>query len=458
MKEKLKNSKGITLVALVVTIIILIILAGISIGMLAGQDGLISKVQKAKENMELATIEEQEQLNTLYDRLETGAGYATSYDIVASMNNFRKKVADAITNAGITTAQDASDETIVANIGNLKDSSKTVNYITVSDGTVPVPKSFYYVGGNLATGVVISDNYDDSYDKNGKDMSAHSEVYNLVGNQFVWIPCNADDYHKISTWQGNTQYYTSDSDLRYASSNWDTLTNSAELEQIKKYGGFYVARFEAGLGLAENNVETIGNSNKYNSDGTPLSKAGVVPWNFISWTQAQSNSIRMKANDDYVTSGLITGTQWDVMLNKIYTSDNTKSLISSGTWGNYYDSENFTYYGRYATYNSSTTKLSAFSTSMATGTDNKNTYTLLTTGATDRNKGYNIYDVAGNLWEWTEETSFYGGRANSIQYRELRGGSCGINGSLGPACYRAGNYAEGNIFNNVGFRVVLYLK
>ena len=71
MKEKqMKNNKGITLVALVVTIIILIILAGISINMLVGTDGLITKAKQAKENIELAEIEEQTRLNELYSQLD----------------------------------------------------------------------------------------------------------------------------------------------------------------------------------------------------------------------------------------------------------------------------------------------------------------------------------------------------------------------------------------------------
>ena len=70
----MKSSKGITLVALVVTIIILIILAGISINMLVGTDGLITKAKQAKENIELAQTEEQTRLNELYSQLMfTGA-------------------------------------------------------------------------------------------------------------------------------------------------------------------------------------------------------------------------------------------------------------------------------------------------------------------------------------------------------------------------------------------------
>ena len=83
MKKTVKNNKGITLVALVLTIIILIILAGISISVLTRQDGIINKAKSAKQNMENATLEEQEQLNTLYDRLAIGTVPVTAYDSIA---------------------------------------------------------------------------------------------------------------------------------------------------------------------------------------------------------------------------------------------------------------------------------------------------------------------------------------------------------------------------------------
>lgn len=66
----MKNRNGITLVSLVVTIIVLIILAGISLNLTLGKDGIISIAKKAKENIELAQIEEQEKLNELYTQIE----------------------------------------------------------------------------------------------------------------------------------------------------------------------------------------------------------------------------------------------------------------------------------------------------------------------------------------------------------------------------------------------------
>ena len=72
MIDIVKKEKGITLIALVVTIIVLIILAGVSINMLVGDNGIITQAQKAKENMETAQIEEQKNLNELYWQIDNG--------------------------------------------------------------------------------------------------------------------------------------------------------------------------------------------------------------------------------------------------------------------------------------------------------------------------------------------------------------------------------------------------
>ena len=69
----MKNQKGITLISLVITIIILVILAGVSIAIVFDEDGIITKSKKAAENMEIAALEEQEMLNTLYYKLNIGS-------------------------------------------------------------------------------------------------------------------------------------------------------------------------------------------------------------------------------------------------------------------------------------------------------------------------------------------------------------------------------------------------
>ena len=69
----------------------------------------------------------------------------------------------------------------------LKKARIEMNYLTGDGDTIPVPKEFYYVGGNLNTGVIISDEKDDEYDEK-IDKTTYEYTTNLKGNQFVWIP------------------------------------------------------------------------------------------------------------------------------------------------------------------------------------------------------------------------------------------------------------------------------
>ncbi len=286
-------------------------------------------------------------------------------------------------------------------------------------------KNFYYVGGTLDTGVIISDNEEDKYD--GKtDRTTYEYTRSLKGNQFVWIPCNVPDYKKTSWGEQNTE--------------WDTTTPKAELSQIEKYGGFYVARYEAGLAstISEYTGNIVHNQSftDYNIDAVPQSKAGIIPWNFIDWTHSKTSAESMY-NNNYVSSGLITGTQWDVMLKKMMgktigetTGDNKiilteADLTNSSRWGNYMNNS-VQYTGRlarvdYNSTNSNVWTLKPFQ-SENTGTTasySSNNGDLLTTGASKTAQVYHIYDIAGNLWEWTEEDSHY---ATSGQYRVQRGG------------------------------------
>ena len=114
----MKKQSGITLISLVVTIIVLIILAGISINLILGQDGIINKAKEAKQNMELAQVEEQEQLNELYIQLETQgiSPGSESYDAIVKLSEFKTKVAQAITEMGVETSEDADATTMANNI------------------------------------------------------------------------------------------------------------------------------------------------------------------------------------------------------------------------------------------------------------------------------------------------------------------------------------------------------
>ena len=147
----MKNNKGITLVALVVTIIILIILAGISINLVLGDNGIITIAKKAKENTELAKIEEEKELNELYAQLETEGSNSSNlpYDSIAKLTEFKKKIAEAITNEGVNTSADATAEMMVANIAKIlqtRTSNATATEENIDEGKTA------YANGILLTG------------------------------------------------------------------------------------------------------------------------------------------------------------------------------------------------------------------------------------------------------------------------------------------------------------------
>lgn len=451
MNFKRRNEKGITLVALVVTIIVLIILAGVSINLLVGQDGLISRAKLAKEQYENAALDEQNKLNELYERL------AGNWSEEEEEENNQLPVLTADTEAGtiVKLPDEWTTETaryVSTNTGvEITEVTKVASVYAVAIGggeSVPVPYGFYYVGGNLATGVVISDA---EADKNKYVNDENKDVgIDLVGNQFVWIPCSTNAYVKTDWGKQNA--------------NWDNTTPKAELSQIEKYSGFYVGRYEAGLAsdmteFTTNQTHT-GSNQVYNQYKTPQSKAGLVPWNFVDWTHSKANAESMY-NNNYVSSGLITGTQWDVILNTMKSKAglSDSDITNSNSWGNYKNKQ-LTFTGRKAvvSHNGSNWILAPFGTQTTDGT--KGTYSgnggeLLTTGASATTQKYHIFDIAGNLWEWTEEDSHY---QTSGQYRVYRGGSLWNASSDSPACYRSGVDTPSWSSAVIGFRAVLYIK
>ena len=289
-----KDKRGITLIALVVTIIVLLILAGVSVSMLTGQNGILTNAAKAKENTEAASDLEflqtkaYEAVTNYYVKGQTGSeneyileelgkvsGVETSvsqgtvkyngktYDISEIIGNTSEQKAiekeEGLKQVTAATATDAADKEILSSKDS--DGNAKVRMIIVEENTdnttikAVIPSGFYYVTGKPSTGLVISDKFDDD-DNNSKG-----------GNQFVWVPCNggkatyqlhtyetanANDYNDAVDDTGNGGWRT----YRYRNySDWkddggETVNgqrvSAAKASSVEKYGGFYVGRFEAG--------------------------------------------------------------------------------------------------------------------------------------------------------------------------------------------------------------------
>jgi len=135
----MKKELGITLISLVVTIIVLIILAGVSINLILGKDGIITKTRQAKENMEIAQIEEETALNELYMQIETEGGVSSgniTYEAILKLAEFKKEIASAITDMGVATSENADKYTMATNIRSILDNANasSINYDNKNSG------------------------------------------------------------------------------------------------------------------------------------------------------------------------------------------------------------------------------------------------------------------------------------------------------------------------------------
>ena len=157
----------------------------------------------------------------------------------------------------------------------------------------------------------------------------------------------------------------------------------------------------------------------------------VYPYNFVTCRQAQEKTVELATGGR--TSSLMFGIQWDLVMKFIQvkgakTQDELKT--NSGSWGNCYD---VTFEITRGMYTTSPSTSGSWNQVMATNQYTKPTSKsiLLTTGSTERNSVLAIYDLAGNVWEWTLE------RASSIS---------------DPCTTRGGGYSNGAVFS-VSYRV-----
>ena len=413
LRDTLRRNKGITLIALVVTIIVLLILAGISIAMLTGQNGILNRAAEAKEKTRVAQEDENEKLQG-YEKI---------------INQYAE---------------------------NLPIGEDTAPYLPNS--------TFSKKEGDLAKGLVIQDANQNEY----VWVEVPTTIYDntTYNNNGANKPSNSEDYTNI---EACLKVYTAD----YANSSYsDTNSNftvqyQAMLKSVYTNGGFWIGRYEAGL---EGDTPRTSYTEILPSDKAVI-KQNKIPYNYVKRDEAQELATRMNYNG--CTSSLIFGIQWDLTLKYIEektvelaeeaTKDTVRADIknkltsNSKKIGNYYNSEFTLNRGKFAKYNElSDWKAynSEEKTTLVTGSQKKEQSSsengiLLTTGATEATDLQNIYDIAGNVHEWTLE--FYDISNPCVG----RGGSYVSNGSSNPAKNRY-NYNTGNFVSNLGFRVGLW--
>ena len=403
--NKLNNKKGISLIVLIITIIVMIILAAAIILSLSSS-GIIGQANKAKEDTNNKTMVEAAKV--VY------AEYLLDEDTDKTAEQYVKdKIADKFT----------AEELKRLGVSN--------------DGTIEllpiIPYGFtasiYEGEKKISEGFVI-------YEIDAATLKTkNQEQAKTTYNQYVWVPVNGE-FERVA-WNDEDLENDYVEPIRAGINYMDNITNyKGEIDQynemkasVEKNGGFYIARYEAG------------------KDGTTaVSKKGATVWNFIAWDSTWSgNGYGVDTNDGAAKLSkatykdlsnkvvaerhLIYGVQWDAALKFI--EDAEHSVTNSSTWGNYFDYNDSVDISKYV----------------------EGAVRFQTTGYSEYWKAKNIYDMAGNVSEWTYEVC----TGNGYGSRVIRGGNCYGDGSYCPASHRTRSFPD-SADGDYAFRFVLYIK
>lgn len=266
----------------------------------------------------------------------------------------------------------------------------TANVYSTNYVNPPIPEGYKHICGEWNNGFVI-ERFSDA-------------------SQFVWIPVGSldsngtlDGEHFLEKF-GRRNYMNDE----FSDSEFNEVLNSELLEQlesVKKYGGFYISRYN----ISKSSV------------GKPQSVKGVMPWININFDDAKKIASTIEDNEA-VKSHLTFGAEYDSVLEWfIKTEVKTLAEIAedSTEWGNYWNTEN-------------------------------SPRNLVKTGSREEWCANKIYDFAGNVDEWTQEW-------NESSYRVIRGGLFNYYGIYCPVAYRKCCSPNGNYYFT-GFRATLYIK
>ena len=403
-----KKAKGITLIALVVTIVVLLILASVSITVVFGDNGLIEMAREAADKTNEAVEKDLGDIQNLTNELNdfmNPPDPQVSELLEQKASNENQEVVDKtgkelVIPAGFIVVDPEEDPTVKYE----DPTSPTVDEgIVIQDGTenqfvwVPVfDETPIYTTNN---GQKVGQLYDFGNSSEPKISAEKRDAFPTNGYRepdTLITYDNKELYLNIVLEEGEAK--TEEKFKEQLQREFDNLIAS-----VNKYGGFYIGRYETS-GLKD--------------DETPIVQAGKDPTVQTNWYTMYKNSKKIASQNDSVTSSMIWGNQWDAVMNWFLSSndDEIRKYVTDSSGKGFYEQGE------------------------KTKTGSKSNYAV-----------NNIYDMAGNVSEWTIE-------AIGTDYRVDRGGLYNDSGSYIPASYRSDYDPTYCDYYGVGSRATLYVN
>ena len=424
MKIGMKRERGITLIALVVTIVVLLILAGVSINALFGNNGIIEKAKEAQNKMDKATENDQKEINELTNWLDnqvngtTGGGTTGEDDNPSTTPKISRLIGTVVDKN--TKAEDAYGNKITIPKG----------FKVVAHGTTAGSATYTYSGDNIPAvqdGIVI---------ENGTD-----------GNQFVWVPVGTIKNKNNTTNTITLGRYEFDSNTGALKSNTPVQVASVEncTQEVTINTNYKeLSVFRAGNSATDSTAQNATARNLEEFISTTLANGGY----YIARFEASGTASKITSKYNQTVLGNITQPNAAKAAREMYgeIKENNKLVYASDLVNSYaWDTAIVfiqTYSGKtdYASHNESkTTK--AFT---ATGKNN--------------DKYCNIWDMSGNAYEWTTEYSTYS-FDSYFNPCVFRGGfySTADGEAYVYTSYRYHHYTTTSL-SNIGLRPLLYVK
>ena len=408
--KMIKEERGITLVALVVTIVILLILAGVSLNLVIGNEGMLTRSKEATNKYEKQAENEQQGLDDIEDYLNgnvkpikvavnaKASGNGTIDGQKPNTNNPIIPEGYTPINAGNATWGDGNSSPAKSSIDNglvIKDDNNNEwVWIPVEESVLSAMYATSNEGIVLSGDVgVITKLYTKStkIGKTGDTTTISRSTPNTTDYREPDLVVGSDS----TSYDKNESYYKTilGYDSPKAMAEAFTTDYANMIASIQKYGGFYIGRYELSNEGVQKGKETL---------------------TYTNWYNLYQKCTTLNASDK-VESKMIWGIQWDLACDFISKKGEQKNITNSTEWGNYSDST-----GNAAVMDGETQKYGS----------------KQVTGYSEYWKANNIYDLAGNCTEWTQE-------ANDTNYRASRGDDCNYNG---PASSR--DVSNAIIYNN----------